>query len=98
MNRTLLLVCACAGLVGCAHGPAPDPEIRTQTVYVERPVSCVPDNLDEEPVYPDTDEALTRAIDFAERYNLLRLGRALRKARAAQTEPVIRECREAGNE
>lgn len=85
-------------LAGCAGGADPEVSVRTQTVYVERAVSCVPENLGEEPSYPDTDEALLAAEGPQARYVLLWAGRLLRMARAGETEPVIVKCREAGDE
>ena len=83
------------GLAACTHGPAPEPEVRIQEIIVERPIACVPDNLNAAPRYPDTDEALASAADASSRYALLWAGRLLRAARADEVEPVISKCREA---
>lgn len=84
-------------LSGCAS-QTPEPEVRVQRVVIEKPVACVPANLGEAPQYPDSDEALRKARDLAERYLLLWAGRELRKARLGEVEPVIAECRKAASE
>lgn len=82
-------------LAACARGAAPEPQVRIQEVFVDRPVACVPGNLEAAPDYPDTDEALAEAPDAGTRYALLWAGRLLRVARAGEVEPVIAKCREA---
>lgn len=94
MNR-FLPATALLALAACAAGPRPEPEVRIQEVYVEKPVTCVPGNLGEAPTYPDSDDALRRAADAAERYALLWAGRLLRAARLGEVEPVVTECRNA---
>lgn len=93
--RRVAAILPLLALAACAHGPAPEPEIRIQEVIVERPVACVPANLGKTPDYPDTDAALAGASDAAARYALLWAGRLLRAARAAEVESVVSKCREA---
>ena len=93
MKRNLILVLG-ALLAGCASKPAPrpEPEIRTVEVAVPVPVGCVPPNIAKPSAYPDTDAALRRAADAAERYQLVFAGRQLRSARLAEIEPVVAAC------
>lgn len=98
MTRLMLSAISLLALAGCAGGPDPEVSVRTETVYVERAVSCVPENLGDTPTFPDTDQALSSADDAAARYALLWAGRLLRMARLGETEPVIATCREAGDE
>ena len=78
-------------LAGCA---TPEPTVRIVTVLKPVSVPCTPATLGGAPLYPDTDEALRSAIDAAERYRLLFVGRVLRDARLGELEPVILNCRE----
>ncbi len=98
MNRLIFSVAAIALLGGCAHGVSPEPEVRTQLVYVDKAVTCVPENLGDPETYPDTDAALVEAEDAAARYALIWAGRLLRMARLGEVEPVIATCREVGSE
>lgn len=95
--KRLFVLLACSALVACA-GKTPEPEIRTQRVVIEKPIACVPSNLGAVPTYPDTEEALRKAFDLAERYLLLWAGRELRAARLGETEPVIQACKDAAGE
>lgn len=61
-------------------------------VFIPVPAKCVPESVRAEVEYPDTDEALIKAGDAADRYQLVIVGRALRKARLAEIEPVIAKC------
>jgi hypothetical protein len=99
MNTKIVLgmALAASALSGCTT-VAREPEVRTQRVVIEKPVSCVPKNLGPAPTYPDTDEALRKAHDLAERYLLLWAGRELRSARLGETEPVIQTCKDAIDE
>lgn len=81
----LLLVAGCAG-------KTPPPEVRTVTVNVPTRQPCVPASLGGAPDYPDTDSALRKAADAAERYLLLFAGRELRKAREVELVTVIQGC------
>ncbi|WOE76333.1 hypothetical protein [Alterisphingorhabdus coralli] len=81
-------------LTGCFFGATPEPEIRTQTVYVDRLMSCVPENLRAAPEYPDTDEQIAASDGPADRYARVVAGRLLRIARLNEIEPVIEACRE----
>lgn len=71
----------------------PKPEIRVEYVNVPVAVACVPRSLADAPAYSDDDASLAAAADMAERYLLLILGREERKARSAEVEPVVEECR-----
>lgn len=79
-------------LVSCGKAERPEPIIRTVEVQIPVPQPCVPKGLDAAPTYPDTDEALRKAFDAAERYQLLYAGRMLRGARLNELEPVVRSC------
>lgn len=97
MSRILILLPAAALplLAGCGGAGAgrPEPRLITQEVLVEVPgPPCVPAGLRSTPSYPDTDDALRTATP-ARRYQLIAEGRELRKARLAEVEPVIEECR-----
>ncbi len=82
-------------LAACATAPTrrPEPIVVTKEVVVPGPPApCVPKEVGEAPVYPDTDEALKAAADPAERYQLLAAGRPLREARLRVLEPVVASC------
>lgn len=79
-------------LAGCATKP--EPIVRVVTVIKPVSVSCTPATLSPAPSYPDTDEALRSAVDAAERYRLLFVGRLLRDSRLGELEPIIQTCRE----
>lgn len=80
-------------LTGCAT-TAPEPIIVTQRVNVPVRMPCIPENYSfERPDYVDSDEALKRAFDAADRYQLLWAGRAQRIKREAENEIVIGGCR-----
>lgn len=81
-------------LAGCATRPTAAPEPIVTTIRVNVPVTapCVPASLQPANEYPDTDSALRRASDAAERYLLLVAGRALRVARLNELEPIVAGC------
>ncbi len=81
-------------LAGCAHG---ENRVQIQTVKVPVPVACVSDSFPATPSYPDTDDALRAAVDAAERYRLIAVGRLLRDARLGELEPAVAACRKIGN-
>lgn len=83
-------------LAGCATTQTPEPVIRTVTVNVPVPAPCVPATLAPAPEYPDTDSALRKATDAAERYLLVFAGRLLRDARLTQLETVVAACPKVG--
>lgn len=98
MSRFLIPLVAIT-LAGCSSmGTPPEPEIQIQKVVVEKPVSCVPNNVGPPPAYPDTDEALLGAADASVRYMLMSAGRLLRVARLGEVEPVVETCRGAADE
>ncbi|MEG3175845.1 hypothetical protein U1872_06355 [Sphingomonas sp. RB3P16] len=85
-------------LAGCATKPATHPAVaapivRTVTVKVPTFRACVPATLTAAPSYPDTDAALSAAVDAASRYLLLTAGRPLRAARLAELEIAVDGCR-----
>lgn len=80
-------------LGGCASTKIPPPEIRTVEVMVPTRQPCVPASLGGAPEYPDTDSALRKAADAAERYLLLFAGRELRKAREVELDTVVQGCK-----
>ena len=91
MTRTLLLTIPfCLVLTAC--GTTPEPIIRTVEVRVPVAISCIPDELDPEPEYPDEPEVL-READPATRYALLQEGWLLRRARLDALEGVVQGCR-----
>ncbi len=74
------------GLAGCASmRTPPEPEVEIQKVAIEKAVSCVPDNIGNPPVYPDSDAALLEAADASVRYMLMTAGRLLRIARLGES-------------
>lgn len=94
MTRALIAFTALP-LAACATAPIerPQPIVVTKEVVVPGPPTpCVPKEVGEAPVYPDTDDALKSARDAAERYQLLAAGRPLREARLRELEPVIALC------
>ncbi len=91
---TLLLIPSALG--GCAKTVAPQPEIRTVEVKVPVPQPCVPASYGPAPDYPDTDSALRKAADAAERYLLLAAGRKLRVSREKENDTVIAGCPKVG--
>jgi len=94
MNTPVKLVAAALFLTGCAHNPEiPESVVRTVTVEVPVYTSCVPDNLNDRPEYPDTAEVLRTAADAASRYLLIFRGREARNDRLEQLETVIENCR-----
>lgn len=80
----------CLLMAACAPT---QPEVRIEYVEVPVGVACIPRTLADPPVYSDSDDALAAARDAAERYLLLIIGREERKARAAEVEPAVAECR-----
>ena len=83
-------------LAGCATTQTPEPVVRTVTVNIPVPAPCVPATLAPAPEYPDTDSALRKATDAAERYLLVFAGRLLRDARLTQLETVVAACPKVG--
>lgn len=81
-------------LAACATKADAPPE-RVRTVEVQVPVRqpCVPGTFGPAPDYPDTDSALRKAADAAERYLLLFAGRKLRVARESELNAVVAGCR-----
>lgn len=90
MVRPALAPCAALLLASC--GTAREGPVRIVTVNKPVAVACVPAGFTTAPEYPDTDEALRRAPDAAERYRLVFAGRLLRDARLGELEPVIEAC------
>jgi hypothetical protein len=84
----LILLAACG-----ADTPPPEPRVVTVEVKVPVKQPCVPVELEDAPVFPDTDEALRKASDAAERYQLMGAGRPLRIARLNELEAVVKGCR-----
>ena len=84
----LLTLGACAG----RQSVAPTPIVVPQPVAVAVDSPCVPDTLGGQPIYVDTDDALKKADDAAERYQLLWAGRGQRISRLNEIEPIIAAC------
>lgn len=88
------LILMSALLAACSTtGPVAPPS----KVVVPVAADCVPPHMPPAPSYPDTDPALVRASDAAERYRLLILGREVRVARLGLLEGVVDACRGATN-
>lgn len=96
-RKTLAILAICAmtvGVSGCASAPA-EPVVKTVTVSVAVPVSCITADYPPSPAYTDTLAALHQADDFAARYQLLAANKALHVAREALDEATINACRKA---
>jgi hypothetical protein len=91
MNKLLFLVPLAMAAAACKT-VTPEPVVRTVTVNVPVPQACVPKGMKGPPVYVDSDDALRKAKDAAERYQLLYGGRIQRVARLGEVEPVIASC------
>ena len=82
-------------LSACATAPKAVPEPIIQTIEVKVPgpaLPCVPKEILPMPTYVDTDAVLAKALDAAERYQLIFAGRQQRDARLKEIEPVILSC------
>lgn len=93
--KGLILLPVLAFASACATKPLERPEPIVVTKEVKVPVStpCVPETYDpKRPDYVDSDGALKKAADAAERYQLLWGGRAQRQAREKENEAVISGC------
>lgn len=86
---TILLALA---LAACSTTKPSTPPV--DVVEVSTPVAapCVPKTLGGPPTYVDSDEALLKAKDAAERYQLIYAGRLQRMARLLLLEPVVNSC------
>lgn len=94
IRRTLAAAFALAVLTGCASTPDPEPIIRTVTVNVPVPVSCVPANANTEPTFRVSKEAVVAAPDAAERLRLVGAGFLERDAWIGEAVAVLRGCRD----
>ena len=91
MNKLVALL-SLVLLAGCKT-VTPEPIIKTVEVVVPGETQpCVPKTLGGTPEYVDSDSALRRAVDAAERYMLLWAGRSQRIAREQELETVIDGC------
>lgn len=93
MTRALAIL-ALFALGACGTTPAGAPAIRTVSVAVPTPVSCVPADLPAPPDYPDELAAL-KATDGPGRYSRLAAGWALRRGRLELLESIVDACRKA---
>lgn len=91
MNKLLLLIPVALFAASCKT-VVPEPIVKTVYVNVPVPQPCVPKSLGAPPVYVDSDDALRKAKDAAERYQLLYGGRIQRVARLGEVEPVVASC------
>lgn len=89
----LLWVAFC--LVALALAGCTTPIVRTVEVQVPVAIPCVPPSLPLSPAYADPDSELRTAVDPAERYRLVLVGREQRIARLGVLETVIDACRSA---
>lgn len=92
MRRKLVLLGFLTAVAGCAGSPPPEPIVRTVEVRVPVTLPCVPKALRVRPEYADNDKALTAAVDPAERYLLLWVGRLQRMDREMELEAAVAGC------
>lgn len=90
--RNVAALCAVTLLVGCAS-TLPEPEIRTVTVNVPVPVSCVPANANVEPNFKVSKASVETAPSPEERYRRAAAGFLEREAWVTEAVAVLRGCR-----
>lgn len=94
MIRFLLLGCVALALAACGT-TQPEPMIRTVTVNVPTPVSCVPASADTEPRFRVQTGDVAAATEPAERLRLTAAGFLEREAWiTSQALPVLRGCKD----
>ena len=82
----------CFSLAACAT-PTREPVVKTVTVLVPTPVTCVPSGLRAEPKYPDDKAAIRSAAGPGDLLQLLMAGRILREQWLSEVRPVLALCR-----
>ena len=91
--RKLVILAALVAAACAEKTPPAEPIIKTVEVGVPGPTQpCVPKKLGAAPEYADSDSALRKAVDAAERYMLLWAGRSQRIAREQELNVVIDGC------
>lgn len=88
----IALAVGCVSLAACAT-PAREPVVKTVTVLVPTPVTCVPSGLRAEPKYPDDKAAIRSAAGPGDLLQLLMAGRILREQWLSEVRPVLALCR-----
>lgn len=88
----IALTVGCVSLAACAT-PAREPVVKTVTVLVPTPVTCVPSSLRPEPAYPDTAAAIKASPGPGDLLQLLMAGRILREQWLSEIRPVLIACR-----
>lgn len=91
--KPVVVLMACLALAGCNRPDKAEPVVRTVTVKVPTPVSCVPDSVPPEPDYPYTTADLLAMAGGEDRYIALAGLYLLMQSRLEVLEPVIRSCR-----
>ena len=86
--RTWLVLMAALCVTACASGSAPR---APREVLIPQAARCAADP-GPAPDYPDTDEALAATDSIFSGVQLLKAGRALRIAREAELNAVLRAC------
>lgn len=81
-------------LAACGTVPTPEPKIVTQTVKIEVPVSCVPDDYTQA-VVQDTKEAILALDDAATRMGMVYGNWAIDHALLDRDEKIIAACQKA---
>lgn len=89
----IALLFAFPALVGCGTDAVPPPIIEYREVPTPVRVPCVPADFPAQPNYPDSDQALLAAAGADVRYQLMQIGRELRKVWGDKAEVVIDGCR-----
>jgi len=84
-----LAILGALALTACAT--TSEPRIVTKEVKVPVPVACAV-SAGEDPIYPDSDEALKAAPNVLERVKLLAAGRLLRIAREMELKAAVKGC------
>ena len=93
MKRAAIF-CVGLALAACGSNMKPTPEIRTVTVNVPVPVTCVPASANTAPDFKVSLSAFRAAPTPEERYRLAAAGFLEREAWAQEAVAVLRGCRD----